>query len=246
MQVCFLKTIIYFSSDYVLFCSNGVFIIKSEVFVARSYGQFCSLARALDMVGERWTLLVIRDLLGGPKRYKDLLGSLVGIGTNLLANRLKELEASGLVIQTTLPPPLSVKAYQLTERGRALEPSIVALADWGLSLLETPKGNDHWFPQWNHVAFKARFQADAAKGVKEAYAFVIDGYPHYVVVNDGSMRTFEGEAPNAAFTLTASRECFLGVITGEQTFEEAIACGNITLEGGVAAFERCGRILGNR
>jgi len=211
--------------------------------VARSYGQFCSLARALDRVGERWTLLIIRDLLGGPKRYKDLLGSLVGIGTNLLANRLKELEAGGLVMQTTLPPPASVNAYQLTEKGRALEPAVVALADWGLSLLEMPRGDDHWLPQWNHMAFKARFNADAALGVQETYAFVIDGYPHYVVVDDGTMRTFEGETPNAAFTLTASRAHFLSVITGESIFEEAIARGDILLEGDVAAFARCGCIF---
>lgn len=212
--------------------------------MARSYGQFCSLARALDVVGERWTLLVIRDLLGGPKRYKDLLGSLAGIGTNLLANRLKELEAGGLVMQTTLPPPASVKAYQLTEQGRALEPAVVALADWGLSLLETPRGEDHWLPQWNHVAFKARFNADAAMGVQETYAFVIDGYPHYVVVDDGTMRTFEGGAPQAAFTLTTDRESFLSVIEGERTFEEAIGRGDMRLEGDVEAFERCGRIFG--
>ena len=112
-------------------------------------------------------------------------------------------------------------------------------------MLETPKGDDHWLPQWNYVAFKARFNADAAKGIQETYAFVIDGYPHYVVVDDGTMRMFEGEMPNAVFTLTASRECFLGVITGEQTFEEAIARGDITLEGDGAAFERCGRIFGN-
>ena len=213
--------------------------------MARSYGQFCSLARALDVVGERWTLLVIRDLLGGPKRYKDLLGSLAGIGTNLLANRLKELEAGGLVMQVTLPPPVSVKAYELTAQGRALESVVVALADWGLSLLENPRGDDHWLPQWNHVAFKARFHADAAKGVTETYAFVIDGYPHYVVVDDGVMNTFEGVSPQAAFTLTTDRESFLSVVEGERTFEAAIASGDMKLEGDAAAFERCGRIFGS-
>lgn len=210
----------------------------------RSYGQYCSLARALDVVGERWTLLVIRDLLGGPKRYKDLVQSLSGIGTNLLANRLKELEANGLVTQTILPPPVSVKAYDLTEWGRALEPAVVALADWGLSLLETPREGDHWLPQWNAIAFKARFDPDVAQGIQETYAFVIDGYPHYVVVSDGTVKTFEGIAPQAVFTLRADRESFLGVIEGERTFEEAIQAGDMTLEGDVEAFGRCGRIFG--
>ncbi|MBT3601755.1 MAG: transcriptional regulator [Candidatus Latescibacteria bacterium] len=209
----------------------------------RSYGQFCSLARALDVVGERWTLLVIRDLLGGPKRYKDLVQSLSGIGTNLLANRLKELEAAGLVKHTTLPPPASVKAYDLTKRGRALEPAVVALADWGLSLLDAPREDDHWLPQWNAIAFKARFDPEAAKGVREIYAFVVDGYPHYVVVDDGTVETFEGVAPQAVFTLMADRESFLSVIEGEQTFEDAIGVGDMILEGDVEAFARCGRIF---
>lgn len=211
----------------------------------RSYGQFCSFARALDVVGERWTLLVIRDLLGGPKRYKDLAQSLSGIGTNLLANRLKELEANGLVTQTTLPPPVSVKAYDLTERGRALEPAVVALADWGLSLLEVPREDDHWLPHWNAIAFKARFNPEASKGVQETYAFVVDGYPHYVVVDNGTVDTFEGVAPQAVFTLTADRDGFLSVIEGERTFEEAIQAGDMTLEGDVEAFGRCGRIFGS-
>src|SRR3712207_3261653 len=101
----------------------------------RSYDQFCGLAKALDVLGERWTLLVVRELLLGPKRYSDLLEGLPGIGTNLLAARLKALEASGLVGRRRLPPPAASNVYELTERGRALEPAIFELIRWGLDLL---------------------------------------------------------------------------------------------------------------
>src|SRR5581483_3423202 len=86
----------------------------------RSYRQYCGVARALDVVGERWTLLIIRDLLLGPRRYKDLLEGLPGIGTNLLADRLKELERHGIVRRTVLPPPAGSTVYELTDLGSAL------------------------------------------------------------------------------------------------------------------------------
>src|SRR4030088_661030 len=98
----------------------------------RSYGQFEGLAPALDSIGERWTLLLIRDLLLGPRRYKDLLEGLPGIGTNLLARRLKELQAVGVIDRRPPPAPAGSAVYELTERGRCLEPALIALAGWGL------------------------------------------------------------------------------------------------------------------
>ena len=97
----------------------------------RSYGQYCGLAHALDLVGERWSLLVIRELMTGPKRYKDLLKRLPGIGTNLLAKRLKFLEEQSILMRRILPPPASTEAYDLTEFGRELEPVLIGLAQWG-------------------------------------------------------------------------------------------------------------------
>ena len=97
----------------------------------RSYGQRCPLARALDLIGERWTLLVVRELLLGPRRYTDLLDALPGVGTNILAGRLADLQAVELVSKRTLPPPTAVTVYKLTESGRALGPSIRTLSEWG-------------------------------------------------------------------------------------------------------------------
>jgi DNA-binding HxlR family transcriptional regulator len=97
----------------------------------KTYGQRCSLARALDLVGERWTLLVVRELLLGPRRYTDLLDGLPGVGTNILAARLADLQDAQLVTKTTLPRPTAVTVYELTDAGRALAPSIRALSEWG-------------------------------------------------------------------------------------------------------------------
>ncbi|HEY7136092.1 MAG TPA: helix-turn-helix domain-containing protein [Acidimicrobiia bacterium] len=104
----------------------------------RSYGQFCPLARSLDVLGERWTLLVVRELLTGPKRYRDLRDALPGMWSNLLARRLRDLQAAGLVERRALPPAQTRSVYELTERGRALGPALYELARFGLPYLDMP------------------------------------------------------------------------------------------------------------
>ena len=99
--------------------------------IVKTYGQRCPLARGLDIVGERWTLLVVRELMLGPRRYTDLTDGLPGVGTNILAARLADLQQTGLVAKRELPPPTAVTVYELTEAGRALAPSITALSEWG-------------------------------------------------------------------------------------------------------------------
>src|SRR5437763_15979991 len=105
----------------------------------RSYSQYCAVARGLDVIGDRWMLLIVRDLLLGPKRYTDLLDGLPGIGTNLLALRLREMEQAGLVERAVLPPPVGSAVYQLTAAGRALAPVMVSLGRWGARFLGEPR-----------------------------------------------------------------------------------------------------------
>ena len=209
----------------------------------RPYQQYCSIARALDLVGERWTLLIVRDLLGGPRRYKDLQESLYGIGSNLLAARLKDLESAGLIESIKQPPPSSVKSYQLTARGRALEPTVAALAHWGLELLATPRQKDQWQPHWNHIALKARFNPQEAAGLSATYAFEIGGYPHYAVIKDGALANFEGTAPNPDLLLKASNEDFLRVVEGELNLKEAIQSGLISVEGSGGSLLRMAKVF---
>ncbi|MEU9366238.1 helix-turn-helix domain-containing protein [Streptomyces avermitilis] len=115
----------------------------------RSYDQYCSAARALDAVGDRWTLLIVRELLGGPRRYTDLHADLPGVSTDVLASRLKDMERDGLTTRRRLPPPGAVYVYELTERGRELTPVLQALGSWGAPALAERRATDavraHWF-----------------------------------------------------------------------------------------------------
>jgi DNA-binding HxlR family transcriptional regulator len=114
----------------------------------KRYDQYCPVAHALGLVGERWALLVVRELLHGPKRYTDLADGLPGIGTNVLASRLRDLEAAGVVTKRTLPPPAASRVYELTDYGLALKPAIRELAVWGARSLGPPTDEDELFPGW--------------------------------------------------------------------------------------------------
>lgn len=108
---------------------------------SRSYGDACGIARALDVVGERWALLVVRELLLGPQRFSDLRRALPGASSNLLADRLRELDGHGVIHRRELPPPAASRVYELTERGRELEPIVLALGTWGVSVPLPPAPN---------------------------------------------------------------------------------------------------------
>ena len=114
----------------------------------KRYEQYCPMAHALDLVGERWALLVVRELMHGPKRYTDLAEHLPGIGTNILASRLRDLEACGVITKRTLPPPAASRVYELTEYGRGLRPAIRELALWGARSLGPPTAEDELFEGW--------------------------------------------------------------------------------------------------
>ncbi|OXS35911.1 winged helix-turn-helix transcriptional regulator [Streptomyces sp. XY006] len=115
----------------------------------RSYDQYCSAARALDVVGDRWTLLIVRELLAGPRRYTDLHADLPGVSTDVLASRLRDMERDGLATRRRLPPPGAANVYELTARGRELLPVLQALGEWGQAELGERRPTDavraHWF-----------------------------------------------------------------------------------------------------
>jgi DNA-binding HxlR family transcriptional regulator len=116
--------------------------------VGKRYEQYCPIAHALDLVGDRWTLLVLRELMHGPKRYTDLVDRLPGIGTNILASRLRDLEGNGIVTRRVLPPPAASKVYELTDYGRELRPAMRELALWGARSLGPPTDKDELFEGW--------------------------------------------------------------------------------------------------
>jgi len=201
----------------------------------RSYGQYCTVARALDVVGERWTLLLVRELSTGPKRFKDLLGGLPGIGTNLLAARLKTLEGQGIVRRATLPPPAGSNVYELTELGRSLEPVIVALSRWGAKLLDAPGERDELRAGWAAVAVRSAIGGGVAGGGSSTYQFRIDGEAFHVRVRDGEegerVEASQGPAPDPDLIVVGDAESFLAVASGRLSPEEAVRSGALRAEG---------------
>jgi DNA-binding HxlR family transcriptional regulator len=148
--------------------------------MAKRYDQYCAIAHALELVGERWSLLIVRELLTGPKRYTDLAGSLPRIGTNVLAARLKELEAGGILTKRRLPPPTPAQVYELTPYGESLRPVMRELALWGIRSLGAPEDDDEFAPGWLQGALDTVFAPMAPDGsfefrVGDEVASLVDG-----------------------------------------------------------------------
>ncbi len=196
----------------------------------RSYRQYCSLARALDLVGERWTLLIIRELLSGPRRYQELLDNLPGIGTNLLAARLRELEGGRIVQRVLLSAP-RIRAYELTPQGRALEPAVVALARWGLTVLGNRRPTDHWSAEWNPLALAARFNADRAAGIDALYEYDVGGHVFHARICNQSIETKLGPAWDPDVRLVTDETTFFDVAAEKLSVEQAVESGRLSLEG---------------
>jgi DNA-binding HxlR family transcriptional regulator len=204
----------------------------------RSYNQYCALARALDVVGERWTLLLVRELLLGPKRYKDLLAGLPGIGTNLLVDRLRELERAGIVRRSILLPPAGSAVYELSDFGRELEPAVFALGRWGAHFLQPRKESDATDPGWFFVSIRATFRPGAAAELSECYEFRIDGAPFHARVDRRGARTSQGHADDPDVVVTTDLDSFIGLLSRQLSPGEAAASGRVRLDGDEAALER--------
>ena len=211
----------------------------------RTYDQYCAVARALDVVGERWTLLLVRELLTGPKRFKDLLDGLSGIGTTLLTARLKDLEANGILRRATLPPPAGSKVYELTDLGRSLEPVVMALSRWGLKLLDAPRREEVSRPAWAMVALQSSLKLEAVHGCRETYEFRVDGELFHVWVEGDEAEVRQGPAADPDLTISGDTETLLGVAAGRLTLAEAVEAGAIATEGARGPLARCLAMLGS-
>ena len=180
----------------------------------RTYGQLCGLARALDLVGERWTALIVRDLAVRPRRFTDLQEGLPGIGTGLLSERMQHLEAAGVVERRPAPRPERGVHYTLTERGRDLADALMPLARWGLGLLSDgePDGEEAYRAEWLVVTLRSLFDPARAAGVHDCYVFDVMGERVWATVDDGELSTGEGDPPRPPDMVLATDPATLAAI----------------------------------
>lgn len=193
----------------------------------RSYADPCGIARALDILGERWALLVVRELMLGPRRFGQLRDGLPGVSPNVLSQRLRELEADGVVVRTDLEPPASIAVYELSERGRALEPLLLELGRWGSAVRRT--ATRPLSPVSMLMALKTLFKGDPA--ARATYGLRLAGEHYRLAIADGRIDVTRGRAEDADATLdtdiaTLRLVTFLG--TGVRAAESA---GTLTVTG---------------
>ncbi|MET9632682.1 winged helix-turn-helix transcriptional regulator [Lentzea sp. NPDC006480] len=210
----------------------------------RAYNQYCATARTLDIVGERWTLLLIRELLTGPKRFGDLQASLRGLGTGLLAARLKHLEREGLARKITLPPPARTPAYALTEAGEELGAPVLALARWGLRwAMGERHDTDTFHPGWAVLGLRACFDAEAAAGLRAVYEFRVDDEVFHARVDDGTIEALHGPAQHPDAVITIGEDAFVDVTGQRLTLADAIKTGAASASGDRAALRELTKLF---
>jgi DNA-binding HxlR family transcriptional regulator len=224
--------------------------------MARVYDQHCSLAHALDLIGERWTLLIVRELLAGPRRYTDLRDGLVSVPTNVLAARLREMEGNRLVRRRQLDAPAaSVSVYELTDEGESLADAVTELARWGMRTLPAGTQGRPFRAHWLMLALRASFDPLAAAGVNEEYEFEIDGdaVVHFEVA-DGEGHAYMGPASNPAVRIGGDADTLAALTAGDLSRLESVAPGarvsapraGARVEGEPVALERMRRVLPTR
>jgi len=200
--------------------------------MSKRYDQYCPVCHALGLVGERWALLVVRELLRGPKRYTDLLEGMPGVGTNVLAARLRELEQGGIVRKRKLPPPAASTVYELTEYGQELEEPLYALARWGARTLGPPGKGDDLYPDWGLNAFAALLNTEAARGVEETYVMRIGDDVYTVQLSDGQVHVESGAVDDADLDAAMGMATFYGMASGELEPRTALEEGRVELFAG--------------
>src|SRR5437762_1401936 len=204
---------------------------------ARSYGQFCGIARALELVGERWALLIIRDLLVGPRRFTDLHQGLPRIPTNVLSDRLKELEQSGIVRRRVLPRPAASVVYELTEYGNQLEDVVMRLGVWGAQSLGDPRPEEIITTDSMTMALRSTFVAEAARSLRVTYELRLGPVVIHARIENGSVTVHEGPLADADLVIEAGPGV-KDLMSGALSPRHAIHSGIVHLTGDPALLDR--------
>ena len=203
----------------------------------RTYDDACAAAHALDLVGERWALLVVRELLLGPKRFTDLRAGLPHASPNVLAQRLRGLEEAGIVRRRRLPPPAASRIYELTDWGEELEPVIVRLGRWGARspsrAEDAPLGVDSLI-----LSFRTIFDTEAAEGLEATYELRLGEDRFRAEVTGGSFEVERGSAERPDATIEADSTTLAGLVYRGRPLAEALRSGDVKIEGDERAVER--------
>jgi DNA-binding HxlR family transcriptional regulator/putative sterol carrier protein len=208
----------------------------------RTYGDGCAIAHALDLVGERWALLVVRELLLGPKRFTDLKKGLPNASPNVLSERLRELEHAGVVKRGKLPPPAGSRVYELTDWGRELEPMVMALGHWGARSPSLPRdapiGADSTV-----LALRGRFDPDAARGLQAAYELRLGEDRFRLAVSDQQIEVARGSETRPDAIVDTDPSTLAAVLWNGRPLAAAQRAGELRIEGDQAAVERLVRLF---
>lgn len=196
----------------------------------RTYGSYCGIARALELVGERWALLVVRDLILGPKRFTDLRRGLPRIPSNVLSARLKELEQTGIVRRRLLPRPESGVVYDLTEYGKDLEDVLLRLGLWGARSLGEPRPDEIVTSDSLQLALRAAFRPEAARGLRASYELRLGEIVFHARVDNGKLEVAEGPLADADLTLDTDL-AIRSLMAGELSPAEAVKSGRVRIAG---------------
>ena len=206
---------------------------------SRSYNQYCGVAYGLDIIGERWTLLIIRELIAGPRRFKDLLDGLPDISTNLLSERLKRLEQHGMLRRRVLPPPAGSTVYELTALGQALEPTLLELGKWGSQFIP-PSIDSVTVLRLGSYALtpKTFFRPERAQGIDVTYELRVGDEVQQVWIHDGALDVRQGDARTPDAVFHTDMPSYLGLLTGQLDPDAAVAGEVIRVEGAAGALRQ--------
>lgn len=210
----------------------------------REYGQFCGLAAGLNVIGERWTLLVVRELLIGPARFNEMVENLPGMGPNLLAERLRTLTERGVIEQLPVPGDGRGKLYRLTPLGEELRGPLLDMAKWGMQFLAETDTTGAVRAKWGFLAVQAMVDEDRIPDRDESYEFRVGDEIFTVEVRDGVVKCLPGVAIEPALIITSDPESFVRIGARMITPFKALATGNVRIEGEPDAIHRCIHMLG--
>jgi DNA-binding HxlR family transcriptional regulator/putative sterol carrier protein len=210
------------------------------------YQQYCALARTLDVAGDRWTLLIVRELAPGPRRFTDLVDGLPGVSRKLLTDRLRALERDGIIARRELPAPAARQVYELTDDGRDLASAMAALIAWGAKRIGDRKPGETFRARWSGVAMAALADREAAKGVSETYQYLVGDSAFHFRVDDGSIELHDGRAEDPAVTWTTDEETWADIVSGKITTSSAAAMGALTIAGDPQAAKRLRKIFSRK